>query len=146
MNKSSAKSKALKETKRIPENPKVEPQAQESVPFDENAKQVAPEAETIAKEVLAGPPKVATASRFSEPKLAAVEISKHDRRPAIAALKIAKLERIPARGTLKAKDIATLPEISEGTLVDFVIHCRSIGVDLSKISWEKAAKIAKERA
>ena len=148
MKKSSAKSKAVKEapptskeTVSEPNNPPVEPQPADSPVSDEKTQPSALEAKRITE-----PPEGAKAFDSSEPKATDVEISKHDRRTASAALKLANLEKIPARGTLKAKDIAALPEISEETVVDFVLHCRSIGADLSKLSWEKAAQIAKDRA
>jgi hypothetical protein len=103
---------------------------------------VAPEA--VAEDLPSQPPG-GEAPHFTEPKVAEVQISKHERRTANAALKIAKLGKIPARGTLKAKDIAALPEVSEEAVVDFVLRCRSIGADLSKLSWEKAAQIVKVR-
>jgi hypothetical protein len=132
MKKSSAKSKAVKETRPTfdetgsePNNPPVEAQPADSPVPDENAKQVASETDTVAEDLPPSPP-TAEAPHFSEPKGAEVQISKHERRTANAALKIAKLEKIPARGSLKAKDIAALPEVSEEALVDFVLHCRSM--------------------
>jgi hypothetical protein len=150
MKKSSAKSKAVKETPPTSKLPKrrranltispIESLSANSPVFDEKTRPSAFEENRIAES-----PESAKDPHSAAPKASDAEISKHERRTANAALKIAKLEKIPARGTLKAKDIAALPEISEETLVEFVLHCRSIGADLSKLTWEKAAQIAEDQ-